>query len=269
MIHKLRQDEYEKVRSLFRPLTYHLTINSIIKGLTPAQILVDNPNIPKSAFTWFRSKAWLAGDTDNDSFNNDLRKKLNATYFKELRDHGGGFRLHCSPSWEPKIDDVFGSMPKMKGHRLYYNLDASTMTWELSVPDGFKLIPVDEDLLSKTHLGNLDHVVEEMQSERLTVESFLDKSFGYCVVHDDDIVGWCMSEYNSDGRCELGIATVKSYRREGLATLMGTAVIRHALTQGIREIGWHCWADNRSSVATAKRLGFTKQKEYCVYWITI
>jgi len=46
------------------------------------------------------------------------------------------------------------------------------------------------------HLRDLNYVIEEMQSERLSVEDFLQKSFGYCVIHDEEIMGWCMSEYN-------------------------------------------------------------------------
>lgn len=58
-------------------------------------------------------------------------------------------------------------------------------------------------------LRDLNYVIEETQSERLSVEDFLQKSFGYCVIHDEEIVGWCMSEYNVSHRCELGIATIK------------------------------------------------------------
>lgn len=63
------------------------------------------------------------------------------------------------------------------------------------------------------HLKNTGALVKEMQSERQSVRDFLDKSFGLCLVQGDGIVSWSLSEYNSEDRCEVGIATVEGYRR--------------------------------------------------------
>jgi len=153
--------------------------------------------------------------------------------------------------------------------RHYYHLDAGKQTWNATVPEGYELKLVDSDLLSNKCLENLEDVVEEMQSERLTVGDFLSKSFGCVILRGREIVGWCMSEYNSDNRCELGIATVEAYRRRGLATLTAKTMIRHALDLGINEIGWHCSAENEASIATAKKLGFSKKHDYKVYWISL
>lgn len=72
-------------------------------------------------------------------------------------------------------------------------------------------------------------------------------------------------EYNTGNRCELGIETAVPFRRRGLATLLATATIRHALAQGVADIGWVCWADNRPSVATALKLGFQQVAQDEVY----
>jgi len=106
-------------------------------------------------------------------------------------------------------------------------------------------------------------------SERLSVEEFLEKSFGYVVIHGGRVVGFCMSEYNTGNRCELGIATNEAYQHRGLAKLTAVTTIRHALAVGIDEIGWHCATDNVASVATAESLGFERTAEYTVYWVSI
>lgn len=271
MIYELRPNEFERTRYLFSIINYHLTIESIIEGLSPARIFVDDSLSPKSAFTWFKGKAWLAGNADNDSFNDNLRILLAETYYRELADHGAGeFRLHYAPDgWQSQMEVIFKGLPRIKGLYHYYHLNANTREWDIVVPNGFTLHPVDADLLVKTDLGNLDYVVDEMQSERLSIEDFLKNSFGYCVIHEGKVVGWCMSEYNAGYCCELGIATVEGYRRQGLATLTGTAVIRQALARGIKDIGWHCLADNKASIATAKKLGFTKKLEYPGYTVSL
>ena len=60
-------------------------------------------------------------------------------------------------------------------------------------------------------------------SERPSVADFLARSFGYCLVHENQIIGWCMSEYNNGNRCELGIETAAPFRRRGLAAESATA----------------------------------------------
>ena len=152
--------------------------------------------------------------------------------------------------------------------RHYYQLDASTRSWNISVPKGLALHPIDTSLLSKKYVKNLEKVVEEMQSERSTVQEFLEKSFGYYASIDNEIVGWGMSEYNAANRCELGIATVDTYRQQGIATLLGKILIKHALAQNINCIGWHCWAENNPSIATARKLGFEKCFDYPVFLIS-
>lgn len=269
MLQKLEPDKYERTRKLFAPVSYHLAIESIIKGLSRAKILVDNATSPKSAFTWLKGRAWVVGKSDNDFFNKALSELIVEEYCKELTAYGAKtFRLHYSPAnWESKMNLIFEDMPKTKGLRQYYHLDATKRTWETTVPSGFTILFIDADLLANTQLKNLNYVIEEIQSERLSVEDFLKKSFGHCVVYNNEIVGWCMSEYNMGYRCELGIETVQRFQRRGIATLSVTAVIKHALVQGITDIGWHCWADNKPSIATAEKLGFTKECEYNTYTV--
>ena len=270
MIYELEPDEFRKISKLFEPINYNLAVESIIEGFSKAKIFVDDKASPKSAITWFKDRAGIAGDADNDSFNKALRLLFAKTYYKELTAQGAkGFRLHYTSDWQSKINLVLGDLPRIEGIRHYYHLDVTKKMWEPTVLDGFELHPVNAELLASTRLRNLDDVIEEMQSERLSVEDFLQKSFGYCVINVKEIVGWCMSEYDLGHRCELGITNVEGYRRRGIATTAGTAVIKHALVQGITDIGWHCWADNKPSIATARRLGFTKRCAYPVYEVPL
>jgi GNAT superfamily N-acetyltransferase len=112
---------------------------------------------------------------------------------------------------------------------------------------------VDAALLNRS--GDL---LAEACSERASVDDFLERSFGLALLHEDEIVGWCLSEYNLDHRCEVGIAVVPSYQQRGLATALGTAFANEAHSRGITEIGWHCWVDNEASLRTAQRLGFRR-----------
>jgi RimJ/RimL family protein N-acetyltransferase len=127
---------------------------------------------------------------------------------------------------------------------------------------------VAADLLADERVQNKAYLTEEMVSERPSIDDFLAKSFGVCLLHEGEIIGWCLSEYNCGPRCEIGIAVAEPFRRRGLATLMARAFIDQALTQGVYDIGWICWAGNRPSMATAEKLGLALVDERDVYWVT-
>ncbi len=121
---------------------------------------------------------------------------------------------------------------------------------------------VDAALLATPNLKHLDTLKEEMTSERPSVEDFLAKSFGVCAIHDNELAGWCLSEYNADGRCEIGIETISDYRMRGLATALTLALLEHAFSHGITEVGWHCFKRNEASAKTALKAGFDKVCDY-------
>jgi hypothetical protein len=41
-----------------------------------------------------------------------------------------------------------------------------------------------------------EDLLEEMSSDRESVEAFLDNSFGVVALKEDPLAGWCHSEYN-------------------------------------------------------------------------
>jgi tetratricopeptide (TPR) repeat protein len=46
---------------------------------------------------------------------------------------------------------------------------------------------------------------------------------------------------------------------------MASALVEQAVSRGISQIGWHCYARNSPSVATARKVGFEKAQDYAVY----
>ena len=106
-----------------------------------------------------------------------------------------------------------------------------------------------------------------MCSERDTIQEFLEKSFGIALLYQDQLAGWCLSEYNWARCCEVGIATLAPHQRRGLAALQTYAFMELAIERGIHRIGWHCFANNRASATTALKTGFTKRHDYPVHLV--
>ncbi|HRQ39671.1 MAG TPA: GNAT family N-acetyltransferase [Chloroflexota bacterium] len=262
----LPPDQLEKARPLLAPLGEHLlVIPSILAGLTPATVYVDNVAEPHTAVTWFHGRVVIAGRVDAPRLT-AVRHLLLTTYKNEAQAVGlDVFVIHATNEWQAEIANLLPDLKVIEAPRCYYRLDARNQEWETAVPDGLQLRRVDATLLADATLNNLDWVTEEMISERPSVADFLDKSFGYCLVHQNEVVAWCMSEYNTGSRCELGIATAEAWQRRGLAKVTATAVIAEALQYGMHDIGWICWAKNEPSVRTAESLGFSRVQEKLVY----
>lgn len=266
MLKPLKPLDTDKAIELFRSFWCLAAIKSILAGLSPGQVYVDDRQTPKTAVTWFKRRLFLAGQPENVS---DVRQLLTDIYFSQARADGlsqSVFTLHYTPVWEDSLPVLLAHIPRTPGRRLCYRLNPVGHHWTPTTPLGFDLRPVDVTLLADTRLTNLDYVTVEMVSERPSVDDFLAKSFGTCVVHGNEIVGWCMSEYNVGQRCELGIETAAPYRRRGLARAIASATIQQAVEHGLTEIGWVCEADNLPSVATAEALGFERMAEFPVVY---
>jgi RimJ/RimL family protein N-acetyltransferase len=127
---------------------------------------------------------------------------------------------------------------------------------------------ITPELLHKGY-HNTQLVIDEMKSERRDEFDFLDKSFGYCTIYDNEITSWCMSEYNTDQRFEIGIETHQDHRRKGLALQIARACINFGAEKGYTKVGWHCWKTNLPSNKLASSLGFKYVLEYPTEYLEI
>jgi RimJ/RimL family protein N-acetyltransferase len=267
VLKELRADNYGRVRSLFGPIGYNLAIDSIVTCLSPGSIYVDDLDNPRLALIWTQSRVFLGGQAQDKATLLALQRTLYEVYYPDAVTSGVvAFTLHFTPGWDKLIERVLAEKHLMPDIRHYYELDASGMGMRLALPAKYELKAVNETLLANSGLKHLDRLIAEMQSERPSVEDFLTRSFGYCAICDESIVAWCMSEYNCDDYCEIGIFTDESHRRLGLAAATATAVFGHASKQGISNIGWHCWESNEASIALALKLGFMLNTRYPVYF---
>ena len=264
-VYELKPAELGQARPLFRALDHHLAVNAILEGTVPGTIYVDDRAFPHAAFTGFKHRCFLVGSPENDAFNEALRLLLTGTLYPHLRAGPGMLALTVAPeSWEDKLNLILDKRP-IKVLRQFYLFEKLKHDWRALLPEGFRLRLIDAALLEERQLTDLTILEDELCSERASVHEFLDKSFGVAALHGDELAGWCTSEYNSGGRCGVGIGTLKPYRRRGLAAAMASALIEHALSRGVTHIGWHCFAGNEASAATALKAGFEKVCDYASY----
>jgi RimJ/RimL family protein N-acetyltransferase len=262
-LHPLLPSGSAALRPLFAPLAEHLALESVLMGHSAGHILADDDEAPRAALVWTQGRAFLAGDAQEEA----LRAAVTAALAGQLRDDMArrgqpAFTLAYTPAWAPHVAALLADFYPLSGTRHAYTRD--TETPPPAAPFSGALQPISGALLARSDLLGHAELLAEMSSERPSVTEFLMKSFGTIALRDEEIIGWCLSEYNTPDRCEFGIATAAAQRRQGVATATAAAAINQASARGMLRIGWHCWADNAPSIATARALGFSLAEVYPV-----
>jgi RimJ/RimL family protein N-acetyltransferase len=244
----------------------HLAIESVLKGKSPGIVITDDPVKPRAAFILIGRRCFLLGSWSDITFCEEIGDCLSEPCLLEAAGSGPGlFLLYYSPSIrENEIKKLFGRWEPKFRLRQYLTLEPGRKTKEFPLPAGFSLHFVSYKLINRTKLNNVDILSEEILSEAPSIKHFIDNCFGICARYKNSLIGWCLSEYNLEGKCEVGIETLRPYQRQGLASAMVSALMREAENRGFKQVGWHSYKDNKASTATAEKVGFVKVVEYSV-----
>jgi RimJ/RimL family protein N-acetyltransferase len=185
--------------------------------------------------------------------------------FKESLAQSYGFVVYdVSAPWKQAFEQLLKKQETVPGWRQYYRLRELPPPCSQPLPEMITMARIDEAIVEDARLLHRQLLIDEIHSESPSLEHFFCQNFGFCALDGHTLVGWCLAEYHYQGRYELGIETIEAYQRKGIASHLADAVIRHSFAQGATEIGWHCWATNTPSVATALKVGFEKVLDYPV-----
>lgn len=260
-----------EISALFQPLDYHLAVASILAGLTPGAVWVDDPVSPSLGLAWFHSRVYLAGKAASAAGWQGLADTLTRDLVPQIvASRGDGFGLHAEPlETLQRAGEMLPALRPILGMRQHYVCDRLAQNWRTVLPTGYTLQPVDATLLNDPAIINIAWLCEEMISERPSIEDFLEKSFGVCVVQNHEILGWCLSEYNCARRCEVGVATADGRQRRGLGKAMTLALVEAAFQRGLQQVGWQCSAKNVPSAMLALSAGFRLEHEFSVLYCSL
>lgn len=268
MIYELKQQDYEKVQPLYQDLDYHLTIRAVIEGTSPGRIYVDNVGDPKTAFMCSVEGYYLAGNSENADFNKALGELIHniSETGDTVREGDDAINLDIYPkTWETKLPLLFPTRAPLIEQRRKYQSTQLRVNWKEQIPDGYSIHRLDRQLLERL-AGNVpEHVFGWMKANWGGRENFLGRGFGFCLLHGERMVSWCIADCASGDQCEVGIRTIPDYRRRGFATLTVAATVDYCLSHGFKSVGWHCNEDNIGSWKTAEKVGFTKARDYVVH----
>ena len=267
MLHQLSPDSFHLAHRLFDTET-RLAVTAALAGESPAELYVDDPAAPQAAILMlWNHRIYLAGTPIKAAFSHDFASLLHDRYMPQGKEWlPFGFAIDFTPSlWEDSLASLFTDMESLRAEHQYYSIRLRKPIEAPALPEGFVLRKVDEALLAQSSLGNYQSLVGEIHSEAPSVDDFLQHRFGYCLQYGQELVGWCLSEYNHGKQCELGIETLEGFQRRGLATATALATMAHAQSVGMSRVGWHCWKANIASSSLARKLGFEHVEDHPVW----
>lgn len=171
-----------------------------------------------------------------------------------------------SDDWKELIETVHnGACERFQRFRFHKNpdhLDRDRIQKLLStLPEGYELKRVDKDIVEAATFHDLS---EDFVSQFDSVEDFLDRGAGYAILKEGQVISAATSFSIYDDGLEIEIASHPNYRRQGLATIVASALILDCLERG-KYPSWD--AANPESVELAKKLGYMFKESYDTYFI--
>lgn len=255
-MHLLSINHYDKAAPLLKAISHHTVLRTILAGSTPGHVYVNDPAQPTIAFAQFKHRAFIAGDP-NDLDRESIRDFFNQEVIANCRQSDVPlFRLTADdPALIKNLADVLKNEQPILAEYQCFEINLTDEFQAEKISGGFSIQNVTKTLISKDFHGR-DDLLEEMCSERESVDAFLDQSFGIAALNDNVLAGWCLSEYNHENRCEVGIATMPPFQHQGLAKAMTHNFLNLAKDNGISTVLWHCFKSNEASRRTALSAGF-------------
>ncbi len=266
MLYELETSEFYKVRPLFAGLN-RVPIRAIIAGRCPSRVFVDDAAQPTAAFMWNEFRySYLVGDVDNYGFRMHLLNLLQGELLPLAQDSSDpSLVMYPYPgAWHKIIPIMFWNYTHYNVSRATFRFDPARFAPREQVSPGLRLLRIDEALLASSG----KEIADALRLFWHSPGDFLEQSFGFCLLKDDDMVGSCFAAFACEGYREVDIRTQPQYQRQGLAMLTASAFIAHCLENGW-EPTWECWENNTASIALAEKLGFERGANHPVCFVDL
>lgn len=248
---EIQPDKRESVIHLFSDFKWNYMPNAILEGLVGTVLADDADNPQVAVLQMMDGKLNIVGG--------NAAHPTAATFVGNLP--AFSFIMTGVKGWLDLIEKVHtGRLTAVTRYAMTSeNLDIEHLNQlKRSLPDGYRIHPIDLPLAQQLY-GGKGEVARDLLDNFASPEDFVERGIGYCVLHDDKVVGAISSFVICSQGVEIQVATDKKHRGRGLATAIAAHFMVHCLERGL-DPNWDA-ADKRS-LHLAKKLGYTPQGEY-------
>lgn len=230
---------------------------SVIDSIIPGNIYVDDSANPNSVFICTNQGKYLvAGDETNDVFNTAVAK-----FLLDASNHIQSYDLYTSSEeWIEVLSKSLDGQAVILRYTIYYSKKITTVD-DIHLENGFELKPIDEILFEKI----VRDFYPSYKNLWGSAAEFCSKSFGFCIVKNDDVLSVATAVYIGNGYAEIDIETSPYYYRKGLAYALANQFIKYCQDNNLVAL-WICDSLNKKSKALAEKLELTRAKEVEMFW---
>ncbi len=263
----LSRENYGQVAALFAPFVHSMAVQSLIQGHSPGVIWVDDPQNPTLALSLTSEDYLIAGDPDNMEHVQKMGRFLREEIFNGRQNpfDFDSMTLGFTPQgWEKRLKDMIPTHEPERVLRYHYLARKNQYDWRQALPEGYTLYKLDAAIL-----GGQGPVIPDVLQDFCDIdemwksqEVFLKRGGGMAVVHENQVVSWCVADLVTDDVVEVGIITLPAYRQRGLGAIAAAAMVEDALERGYSAVSWQCNQDNVGSWKTAEKAGFARAASY-------
>lgn len=242
---KLDNKDFKKIAHLVKSQN-ELSVFSVIIGVNPGEIYVNNIDNPTVALIQTSECNLITGSPDDEKFNSEVSSELD--FWDQITPD--------SNDWIDKIPTIHPNSFIRRYKRRQYVLSSNNFIECNSIlRGGYVLEKVDLSLLRKNLFENSVKVLEWVE-EWGDDKRFEKYGTGYLIRNDKAIVSWSLSDCSFEKKIAIGIHTDNRYRKNGFGKIVTSATIKECISKGYREIQWLCVDSNKGSRSIAEKLGF-------------
>ncbi|MBW7476369.1 GNAT family N-acetyltransferase [Paenibacillus oenotherae] len=272
MINELQIQHYAAIRPLLKGIGINPVIEGVVDGTNLGKIYADDAVSPSAALIWAKNEMfYLVGDDSNKAFYQQLESFIVRVIKPEALAAGENvmnLEIPAYHQWQSTIESYFNNKLN-RGERVPFTFRRETFQSRRSQDSGVVSV-------SGCELRAIDDKVIEADTEQTitteilkfweSIEKFMDKGIGYCVMKGHEVIGTCISVFASCNDYEIGIHTYSTeYRGKGLATAMAVQFIKACIARG-GVPHWTTESFREDSIAIANKLGFEQGANYPVYY---
>jgi RimJ/RimL family protein N-acetyltransferase len=243
----------------------------VINGDNEGKMWIDDPKNPKTGVLVDNEYSiYLVGDSSNSDLNKEISNLIHNKILLEARkiaeQLGNEWVIfYDHDNWKKIFEQDMKIVDYLPLKRKYYLLEQYfPIKWREKIPTGYSMNFIDFEFLNRKNLKNFNKVTDYIKHSWKSKEDFLNRGFGFCLVKDNTILtSWCIADWVTNGKTEIGVETDENFRRKGHAMLVSSAAVDYCWKNNIK-VGWHCSSHNIASQKVAEAVGFNLAKEYDV-----
>lgn len=254
-IHELPANLFERARPILgSPPADFAYIDSALTGTSPARVFVDDPDQPTAALLRRTYEYFVGGTpgTDLDAFISDAPTEpgIWSDFY--------GF-VAVDPIWNDHLCTLQPNLETIGRRSFRYDSEriGNVHGWQQRVPVGVEIVSLSRELAEVAD-REMPEIIGMFWDGYDNYEQY---GFGAVALVDGHPVSLTYAVAVGGGEANVGVMTVPSQRRRGLATLCSQACVEMAHQRALIAT-WDCDEPNIASASLAQEIGFIEYESF-------